>query len=305
MAADAPRGRAAGGPVTGLSAALHRHPRLKLLLLLVPPLLWLVGVYLISLGALIRSAFWTVDTSGFVTVTKHTWSLDNYRQIFSLTDTTYWTIALRTLRIAAMVTVIDALIAFPLAYYMVRVASRSVRRLLFLAVLLPLWMSYMVRVYAWRLILDDNGALNWTLRKLGLGPLNIGYTETAVTIVFCYIWLPFMVLPVYTALERVPGSLLEASRDLGARGATTLRRVVLPLALPGLVAGSIFTFSLTLGDYITPVFVSNSQFIGNAIYSEVGVANDLPFAAAYATVPMAIMAVYLLIAKRLGAFENL
>jgi putative spermidine/putrescine transport system permease protein len=169
-----------------------------------------------------------------------------------------------------------------------------------------LWSSYLVRVYAWRLILAHDGALNWSLGKLQLPALNIGYSNTAMWIVFSYIWLPFMVLPIYAALERIPDSYLEASRDLGARNWTTLRRVILPLALPGIVAGSIFTFSLTLGDYITPTLVGNVDFIGNVIYRNVlGLTNNLPFAAAYATVPLIVMGIYLVIAKRLGAFEAL
>jgi putative spermidine/putrescine transport system permease protein len=172
-------------------------------------------------------------------------------------------------------------------------------------VLLPLWSSYLVRVYVWRLILNQDGVLNWTLNKVGLPDAHIAYTNVAVWIVFSYVWLPFMILPVYGALERIPDSYIEASRDLGARGWATVRRVVLPLVLPGLVAGSIFTFSLTLGDYVTPLLAggSSSQFIGNVVYSSVGVSNNVPFAAAFATVPLAVMAVYLLIARRLGAFE--
>ena len=178
-------------------------------------------------------------------------------------DPTLRDIAIRTVKIAALVTIIDALIAFPLAYYMTRVAGAATRRLLLLAILMPLFSSYLVRVYAWRLILDDQGALSWTLEKLGLGGVHLGFSETAVLITFVYAWLPFMVLPVYGALERVPSGLLEASSDLGGRGFTTFRRVVLPLALPGVVAGSIFTFSLTLGDFLTPILVGNTQFIGN------------------------------------------
>ena len=204
-------------------------------------------------------------------------------------------------------TVADAVLAFPVAYYMARVASRGARATLFVLVLLPLWSSYLLRVYAWRLILDHDGLLNWTLGKVGLPAANIAYTNVAVWLVFTYIWLPFMIIPVYAALERIPRSTLEASADLGARGPRTFRSVTLPLALPGLVAGSIFTFALTLGDYVTPTLVggAGSQFIGNVVYASVGVSNNVPFAAAYATVPLAVMAVYLLIAKRLGAFEAL
>ena len=199
------------------------------------------------------------------------------------------------------------MIAFPFAYYMARVAGSRTRAVLFVLVLLPLWSSYLVRVYAWRQILDHDGILNWTLQQLGLPAANLAYTNTAVWIVFTYVWLPFMILPIYASLERIPDSMLEASADLGARPWTTLRAIVLPLALPGIVAGSIFTFSLTLGDYITPTLVggASSQFIGNVVYSSVGIANNVPFAAAYAMIPLAIVAIYLLIARRLGAFEAL
>jgi putative spermidine/putrescine transport system permease protein len=286
-----------------LSAALYRRPRLKLGLLLIGPLGWLIGIYLVALGTLLVYGFWQYDD--FTSSVDRIWTLANFRQIFTAPDDTLRTVALRTVKIAALVTVIDALIAFPLAYYMVRVASVPVRRLLLLAILMPLFSSYLVRVYAWRLILDDQGALSWSLGKLGLHGVHLGFSQTAVLIVFVYLWLPFMVLPVYGALERIPGGLLEASGDLGGRGFATFRRVVLPLALPGVVAGSIFTFSLTLGDFLTPVLVGNTQFIGNVIYSDVGTAGNLPAAAAYATVPIGIMLVYLLIARRLGAFESL
>jgi putative spermidine/putrescine transport system permease protein len=178
---------------------------------------------------------------------------------------------------------------------------------LFVLVLLPLWSSYLVRVYAWRLILAHDGALNWSLDKLHLGSLNVGYSNWAMWIVFSYIWLPFMIMPIWAAIERVPDSYLEASGDLGARSWTTFRHVLLPLALPGIVAGSIFTFSLTLGDYITPTLVggASSDFIGNVVYSNVGVSNNIPFAAAFATVPLLVMAVYLAVARRMGAFEAL
>jgi putative spermidine/putrescine transport system permease protein len=206
---------------------------------------------------------------------------------------------------AALVTITDAVLAFPFAYFMARVASRRVATFLFAAVLLPLWASYLARVYAWILILNHSGLLNWSLQSIGLPPANIGYTNTAMWLVFSYIWLPFMIIPVYAALERVPASLLEAAADLGAKRWQAVRDVVLPLALPGVAAGSIFTFALTLGDYITPILVggAGSTFIGNVVYSNVGIANNIPFAAALATVPVAIMAVYLLIAQRLGAFE--
>jgi putative spermidine/putrescine transport system permease protein len=190
---------------------------------------------------------------------------------------------------------------------MARIASRRTRAVLFVLVLLPLWASYLARVYAWRLILNSDGLLNWTLHKLGLPSAGIAYTNTAVWIVFSYIWLPFMILPVYAALERIPHSYIEASRDLGAKNWRTLRSVILPLALPGVVAGSIFTFSLTLGDYITPLLVggASSQFIGNVVYDSVLGGGNLPFGAAYAVVPLVVMGIYLVIARRLGAFEAL
>jgi putative spermidine/putrescine transport system permease protein len=234
------------------------------------------------------------------------WNLDNYRTIFESSD--YRRIAFRTIGIAAAVTLTDAVLAFPFAYFMARVARPRSRAVLFVLVLLPLWSSYLVRVYIWRLILNENGVLNWTLRKLGLPAAHLAYSSWAVWLTFSYVWLPFMILPVYGALERIPESLVEASRDLGAKGLQTFRRVVLPLALPGVVAGSIFTFSLTLGDYVTPLLAGgggSSQFIGNVVYGSVGISNNVPFAAAFAAIPLAVMAVYLVIARRMGAFEAL
>jgi putative spermidine/putrescine transport system permease protein len=204
---------------------------------------------------------------------------------------------------AFFVTVADAVLAFPLAYYMARIASPRTRNLLVVAVVMPLWASYLVKAYAWRTILSGAGVLNWALDPLGLS--FHGYSEVGLWLVFTYLWLPFMVLPVYAGLERIPDSLLEASADLGSRSLRTFWRVTLPLAFPAVVAGSIFTFSLTLGDYITPTLVSSTQFIGNVVYANVGIANNLPLAAAFATVPVAIMIVYLLIARRLGAFESI
>ena len=234
---------------------------------------------------------------------EHIWTLDNYRTIFE--SSAYRTIALRTIGIAAAVTVADAILAFPLAYFMARLASGRSRTFLFVAVLLPLWSSYLIRVYIWRLILGNDGVLNWAMKGIGLPPANIGYSNWAVWLIFTYVWLPFMVLPVYGALERIPESLVEASRDLGAGGFETFRRVILPLALPGVIAGSIFTFSLTLGDYVTPLLAggASSQFIGNVVYQSVGISNNVPFAAAFAAIPLVVMGVYLLIARRLGAFE--
>ena len=267
------------------------------------PVGFFVAIYIAALVALFVSSFWSVNS--FTGELEHVWTWSNFSTIWH--TPVYRTVALRTIGIAAAVTLTDALLAFPFAYFMARVASSRTRAALFVLTLLPLWASYLARVYAWQLILNHDGVLNWTLQKLGLPAANIGYTNVAVWIVFTYIWLPFMILPVYAALERIPHSYIEASRDLGAKGPRTQRTVILPLALPGLVAGSIFTFSLTLGDYITPSLVggSNSQFIGNVVYDSVNHSSNLPFAAAYATVPLLVMGVYLLIARRLGAFEAL
>jgi putative spermidine/putrescine transport system permease protein len=280
-----------------------RKPGLGSASLLALPATWFIFCYLAAIIALLISAFWTVDPlSGQI---EPTWNLDNFRQL--LADPVYRTIALRTVFIAAAVTLTDAVMAWPFAYVMVRLAGPKLRGALMLLVLLPLWSSYLARVYAWRLILAHDGALNWALHAIGLPGASIGYSNWAMWIVFSYLWLPFMILPLYAALERIPPSLLEASSDLGARGMTTFRRVLWPMALPGMVAGSIFTFSLTLGDYVTPTLVGGpgSDFIGNVVYSNVGVTNDIPFAAAYAMLPLIVMALYLLLARKLGAFEAL
>jgi putative spermidine/putrescine transport system permease protein len=297
------RPRPKGGGAVPFRALLWRFSWLRPLLLLTPPMAWFVLVYLASLVLLLISAFWSIDP--FTTQIVQVWNTNNFHIILS--DPTYRTIIGRTAGLAALVTITDVVLAFPLAYYMAKVASRRTQSLIFAAVLLPLWASYLARVYAWILILNHTGVLNWSLQSIGLPPANIGYTNTAMWLVFSYIWLPFMIIPTYAALERVPDSLLEAAADLGARRWRTTLDVVLPLALPGVVAGSIFTFSLTLGDYITPILVggAGSQFIGNVVYSNVGIANNIPFAAALAMVPIAIMAVYLLVAQRLGAFEAL
>jgi putative spermidine/putrescine transport system permease protein len=291
------------GPIRRGSAALFRRPWLRGVLTLAPPLGWFVLIYIAALAVLFVSAFWTVDP--FTGDVVHKWSTRNFDTLIN--GEAYRSIAVRTIGIAAAVTVTDALLAFPFAYYAARIAPRRLQTVLFVLVLLPLWSSYLVRVYAWRLILAHDGALNWSLDKVGIGSLNVGYSNWAMWIVFSYIWLPFMIMPIWAAIERVPDSYLEASGDLGARGWTTFRRVLLPLALPGVVAGSIFTFSLTLGDYITPVLVggASSDFIGNVVYRNVGIANNVPFAAAFATVPLVVMGIYLAIARRLGAFEAL
>jgi putative spermidine/putrescine transport system permease protein len=283
----------------GLATTLWRRPRLQLSLLLAGPVGWLVIAYLGSLAVLFLAAFWRLDTfSGQVV---HDYGISNFQTL--LEGDVYRRIVVRTVLIAAAVTVTDALLAFPIAFYMAKLASRRVRALLVIAVVLPLWSSYLVKVYAWRLILSEDGILNWALDPFGLsGP---GFGNVATWLVFSYLWLPYMVLPIYAGLERIPDSLLDASGDLGAGAGKTFRRVVLPMALPAIVAGSIFTFSLTLGDYITPQIVSSTQFIGNVVYNNVGVANNLPLAAAFATVPVVIMILYLLGARRLGAFESL
>jgi putative spermidine/putrescine transport system permease protein len=272
-------------------------------LLLSGPLGWMLFVYLAALVVLFLSAFWKVDV--FTGLVVHDWGFENFKTIVE--SDTYRTIAFRTIGIAAAVTITDALIAFPFAYFAARIASKRTQTLLFVLVLLPLWSSYLVRVYAWRLILSKNGALNWSLDKLHLGSVDVGYSNWAMWIVFSYIWLPFMITPIWSAIERVPDSLLEASGDLGAGNWTTFRRVLLPLALPGVMAGSIFTFSLTLGDYITPTLVggASSDFIGNVVYRNVGVANNVPFAAAFATVPVIVMGLYIAFARRTGAFKAL
>lgn len=290
------------GALRLLSRLAWRHDRLTTLAQVSPPVAAFALVYLAALGALLVQSFWTTDS--FTGKIVHDWSLDNFRL---LVDAPYPRVLLRTIGIAAAVTLTCMLLAFPYAYFLVRIASRRLRLALLAATVLPLWVSYLVRVYSWRLILNPEGALNWSLNAIGLPDLNIAYTNWAMWLVFTYIWLPFMVLPVYAALERMPYSLLEASADLGGRGLVTLRRVILPLAVPGLAAGSIFTFSLTLGDYIAPSLVGGpgSSLVGTVVFENLGLANNAPFAAAFATLPLAVMGVYLALMKRLGAFESL
>ncbi|HEY7591228.1 MAG TPA: ABC transporter permease [Candidatus Limnocylindrales bacterium] len=288
-------------PGRRLAAGLYRRPRLQLGLALAPPVAWLVIAYLGSLAILFVNSFWRLDA--FTGAIVYEPGLQNFERLVS--TEVYRTITVRTLWIAAAVTVTDAIIAFPIAYYMARVASPRVRGWLVVAILMPLWSSYLVKVFAWRIILQDAGPLNAVLRPFGLeGP---GFTEGEIRLWICfsYLWLPYMILPIFAGLERIPNSLLEASGDLGAHGWTTFRRVVLPLAFPSVVAGSIFTFSLTMGDYIAPNQLSSVQFIGNVVQANVGVAGDLPFAAAFALVPVVVMIVYLAVARRLGAFESL
>ena len=264
-------------------------------LLLLPPMLWLGVAYLGALGALFLAAFWTTDefTGNLVKV----FTLDNFDQLLHLS--VYRTITLRTLGVAVLVTVVDAALALPVAFFMAKVASPGAQRLLVIAVLMPLWASYLVKAYAWRGMLSKSGPLEW----LGISP---GYGLTGLVITLAYLWLPYMILPVYAGLQKLPDSFLEASADLGAPALTTFRRVILPLAFPALVAGSIFTFSLTMGDYIAVKIVGGpTQMLGNVVADNYGVANNLPFAAAYAVVPVLVMLAYLAVVRRTGALENL
>ena len=283
-----------------LATALYRRPRLQLGLLLGPPLGALVIAYLGALVLLLINAFWRYDAFIGRVVTQPT--LDNFVQI--VTASVFRDVAVRTVLTAGAVTIADAVIALPIAYYMARVASHRTRNILVVAVVLPLWSGYLVKVYAWRVMLLNGGFLDSVLAPIGLrGP---GLSDVSAWLVFSYLWLPYMILPIYAGLERIPGSLLEASADLGARASTTFRRVILPLTLPAVIAGSIFTFSLTLGDYVTPSLVAGgTQFIGNIVFENIGVVGNTPLAAAYACVPIVVMLIYLLLARRTGAFESL
>jgi putative spermidine/putrescine transport system permease protein len=265
--------------------------------LLAGPLAWLVVIYIGSLVVLLVAAFWSVNpVSGEVV---HSFSLENFKALVE--EPVYRSIVGRTVLLAALVTLTDAVIAFPIAFYMAKVASRRGKALLVVGVLLPLWASYLVKVYTWRTLLSANGVIAWALSPLGLhGP---GFGNVAVWLVLSYLWLPYMILPIYAGFERIPDSLVSASEDLGARPLTTFRRVLLPLVFPAVVAGSIFTFSLSLGDYITPELVSNNQFIGNVIFDNIS--TNEPFSAALAIVPIVVISAYLLVARRLGAFEHI
>jgi putative spermidine/putrescine transport system permease protein len=282
-------------------SVLWKRPWARATFLLTPPLAWFLLVYIASLVVLLITAFWQVNP--FTSNIERIWSLGNLQTIF--TTSAYLSIIGKTVGMAAAVTVTDAIVAVPFAYFMARIAVPRTRTALFVAILLPLWASYLAKVYSWLLIFTNNGFLDWALGLVGIGKSNLIYTNWAVFIVFCYLWLPYMIIPVYSAFERVPASLIEASQDLGGRTWRTTRRVLLPLALPGIVAGSIFTFSLTLGDYITPLLVggTSANFMGNVIYTNIGIANNVPFAAAMALVPIVIMGIYLLGARALGAFE--
>lgn len=297
-----------------LSTTLYRRPRLLLLALLAPPLLWLAVIYLGSLFSLLVQSFFYLDS--FTGQIVRSFSLRTYGDLFAAANID---IVVRTTSMAALVTLTEALIAFPIAYYMARYARGRTKALLYLGVMMPLWSSYLVRVYSWKLILAREGILSWVVGELHLswlldgllglpviGGASLSVSYLGTYLVFVYMWLPYMVLPIEAAIERVPRSMLDASSDLGARPAQTFRKVILPLALPGVVAGSIFTFSLTLGDYIIPGIVGSSRlFIGQAVFLHQGTAGNIPMAAALATVPIVIIAIYLTIAKRLGAFDAL
>jgi putative spermidine/putrescine transport system permease protein len=279
---------------------LLRRPGARVGLLLTPPMLWLGVAYLGALAALFITSLW--GQNSFTGEIERTWTLDNFRDLFTIE--VYRTITFRTLAIAALVTVVDAVLAFPIALYMAKVASPRLQRLLVIAVLMPLWASYLVKAYAWRGMFSEGGLISWLAQPFGLD--SPGYGLPATTIVLAYLWLPYMILPIYAGLERLPDSLFEASADLGGSSWMTLRRVVLPMAFPAVVAGSVFTFSLAMGDYIAVKIVGGtSQLLGNVVYDNVGAANNLPFAAAVATVPVVVMLVYLAAVRRTGALENL
>jgi putative spermidine/putrescine transport system permease protein len=296
------------------STYLYQRPKLILALLLGPPMIYMLVVYLGSLFTLLINSFFYLEE--FTGLVVRQFTLRTYLQLFSPTNLGIFG---RTAGMAMAVTIADAIIAFPLAYYIARYASPRSKTFLYIAVTLPLWSSYLVRVYAWKLILAKEGIISWFLNLFGLQPVldwilsipSIGGSSLSLSpigmfIAFCYIWLPYMIVPIQTALERVPKSLLEASSDLGANSAQTFRNVILPLSFPGVVAGSIFTFSLTLGDFIVPQSLGNSRFfIGQAVYSYQGTAGNIPLAAAMTMGPVVIMVAYLLIARRLGAFDAL
>jgi putative spermidine/putrescine transport system permease protein len=293
-------GSARPAAVRAVSAFLHQHPRVRLAGLLSAPMLWLVVAYLGSLAVMLVTALWSIDS--FTTQLVRTPTLDNLRTL--VTEPVYRTIALRSLGVAAVVTVADAVVALPMAFLMAKVASPRARRLLVAAVLTPLWASYLVKAYAWRTMFAEGGVLAWALGPVGgHGP---GFGLTATTITLAYLWLPYMILPIYAGLDRLPGSLLEAAGDLGATAGRTFRSVVLPLAFPSIVAGSIFTFSLSLGDYLTVKIVGGStQLFANVIYDNIGVAGNLPFAAAAALFPVLAIVLYLVLVRSTGALDNL
>jgi putative spermidine/putrescine transport system permease protein len=297
-----------------LTTLFWRHPHVLLILLIAPPLLWLGVVYLGSLAALLLQSFYAIDE--FSGVVKEEFTLRTYAELFRASN---FDIILRTLFMSAAVTIGCAIAAFPIAYYAARYARGRWKAVFYLGVMLPLWSSYLVKVYAWKLILAKEGIVTWAAEGVGAGSVldailatpGIGGSSLSTSpigtfLVFVYVWLPYMILPMQASLERVPNSMIEASADLGATRGQTFRTVILPLALPGVIAGSIFTFSLTMGDYIIPQIIGNSaNFIGMAVYQFQGTAGNIPLAAAFAVVPIVIMLIYLAIAKRMGAFDAL
>jgi putative spermidine/putrescine transport system permease protein len=282
------------------SVFLSSHPRARLWLLLSAPLTWLVVVYIVALVALLITAFWKVDS--FTGEIQIDWTFDNIVTV--ITGSLYHVVTLRTLGVALAVTIIDIALALPIAFYMAKVASPRMQRILVIAVLMPLWASYLVKVYAWRSVLSGEGILQWVLNPFGIeGP---GYGITATIITLSYLWLPYVILPIYAGLERVPDSLIEASSDLGAKSWSSIRLIVFPMILPAIIAGSIFSFCLSLGDYITVNIVGGaSQMLGNLVYTNVGTANNLPLAAAVALIPIVIIFGYLFTVRRTGALDNL
>ncbi|PRX44139.1 putative spermidine/putrescine transport system permease protein [Prauserella shujinwangii] len=282
------------------SSFLHRTPRLRLGLLLSAPMLWLGLAYLGALAALFVTAFWHTNT--FTGEIVREWTLDNFVTLF--TNDVYRTITVRTIGIAALVTLVDAVLAFPMAFAMAKFCSPRAQRILVIAIMTPLWASYLVKAYSWRIMLSGNGVVDWLLAPFGVDSPGYGLTATVLTL--AYLWLPYMILPIYAGLERLPDSLVDASGDLGAPPWRTFRSVVLPLTFPAIVAGSIFTFSLSLGDYISVRIVGGAnQMLGNVVYDNIGAANNLPFAATVATVPVVIMLGYLAVVRRTGALDNL
>ncbi|WP_251445359.1 ABC transporter permease [Microbacterium sp. USTB-Y] len=283
-------------PARRLSSFLYAHPRLRLALLLTAPLFWLGVVYVVALALLLVTAFWSTDS--FTGEISTSFTLDNVVEV--ITGSLYQVVTLRTVGIALAVTVIDVALALPIAFFMSKVATVRTRRIMMILVLMPLWASYLVKVYAWRSVLSDDGLMTWLL---GSTP---GYGVPATIIALAYLWLPFVILPIQAGMEKVPDSLLEASSDLGGRSWRTIRSIVLPLAVPAIIAGTIFSFSLTLGDYITVRIVGGtSQMIGNLVYDNVGSANNLPLAAAIALIPLLVISLYLFIVRRTGALDNL
>jgi len=294
---------------------LFYRKSLAIFLLLTPLIIWLGVIYIGSLFTLLIQSFFSIDS--FSGVIKHEFTFDTYIDLFR--QPTNWDIFLRTSGMAGTVTFVSAILAFPVAYYMAIYAGPKLKPVLYLGIMLPLWSSYLVKVYAWKLLMAKEGIITWSLDQIGLthlldvilsipviGGTSLSFSYIGMFLVFLYLWLPFMILPIQASLERIPKSLLEASSDLGAGPSVTFRKVILPLAFPGVVAGSIFTFSLTLGDYIIPTIIGNSSyFIGMAVYTHQGTAGNIPLAAAFSVIPIIIMMVYLMIAKRLGAFDAL